>query len=114
MNIGDRIGDYEIVQIIGAGGMGQVYMVRNSLSERVEAMKVALSNLEGSQEVAERFQREIKVQAALDHPNIAKLHTAMRYGNQLLMFMEFVEGASLSKILESGPLPVEPVVHYSN
>ena len=113
MNIGDRIGDYEIVQVIGAGGMGQVFKVRNTLSERVEAMKVALSNLEGSQEALERFQREIKVQAALDHPNIAKLHTAMTYGNQLLMFMEFVEGDSLSKMVEAGPLPIASVTGYA-
>jgi len=113
MNIGDRIGDYEIIQVIGAGGMGQVYKVRNTLSERIEAMKVALSNLEGSQEALARFQREIKVQAALDHPNIAKLHTAMRHGNQILMFMEFVEGESLSKMVEAGPLPVTSVIGYA-
>ena len=64
MQIGDRIGDYEIVKIIGSGGMGQVYKVQNTLSERVEAMKVALANLEGNQEALERFQREIKLQAA--------------------------------------------------
>ena len=113
MQIGDRIGDYEIVKIIGAGGMGQVYKVQNILSERVEAMKVALANLEGNQEALERFQREIKLQAALDHPNIAKLYTAMRHGNQLLMFMEFVEGDSLSKMAESGPMPIASVLSYA-
>jgi serine/threonine protein kinase len=113
MQIGDRIGDYEVVQVIGAGGMGQVFKVRNTLSERVEAMKVALANLEGNQEALERFQREIKVQAGLDHPNIAKLYTAMRYANQLLMFMEFVEGDSLSKMAEAGPMPVASIINYA-
>jgi serine/threonine protein kinase len=105
MNIGDRVGDYEVVGILGAGGMGQVYKVRNTLSERIEAMKVLLPNLESDPDMADRFLREIKVQATLDHPNIAKLHTAMRVGNQLVMFMEFVDGVPLSKQLESGPIP---------
>ena len=65
MNIGERIGDYEIVEILGAGGMGQVYKVRNVLSERIEAMKVLLPNLEGDPGLADRFLREIKMQAAL-------------------------------------------------
>ena len=80
MNIGERVGDYEIVEVLGAGGMGQVFKVRNLLSERIEAMKVLLPNLESDPGLADRFLREIKVQATLDHPNIAKLHTAMRSG----------------------------------
>src|ERR1700690_1282548 len=112
MNIGERVGDYEIVQVLGAGGMGQVYKVRNVLSDRVEAMKVLLPNLEGDADLAERFLREIKVQAALDHPNIAKLHTAMTAGNQLVMVMEFVDGVSLAQILEKGPIPANTVVTY--
>jgi serine/threonine protein kinase len=114
MNIGERAGDYEIVEILGAGGMGQVYKVRNLLSDRIEAMKVLLPNLEGNPELADRFLREIKVQAALDHPNIAKLHTAMRSGNQLVMVMEFVEGEPLSKMLERGPVPVRSAVSYAS
>src|SRR3954462_15287660 len=94
-NIGDRVGDYEIIDVLGAGGMGQVYKVRNVISERVEAMKVLLPNLEGDPEGADRFLREIKVQASLDHPNIAALHTALRVDNQLLMVMEYVEGTTL-------------------
>jgi eukaryotic-like serine/threonine-protein kinase len=113
MNIGERIGDYEIVQILGAGGMGQVYKVRNVLSDRIEAMKVLLPNLEGDPGLAERFLNEIKVQATLDHPNIAKLHTAMRTGNQLVMVMEFVDGTSLSQVLQRGPLPPSTAAAYA-
>jgi serine/threonine protein kinase len=113
MNIGERIGDYEIVEVLGAGGMGQVYKVRNVLSERIEAMKVLLPNLEGDPDLAERFLREIKVQAALDHPNIAKLHTALRASNQLLMVMEFVEGTSVEKLLEHGALPVRDAAGFA-
>ena len=113
MNIGERIGDYEIVEILGAGGMGQVYKVRNILSNRMEAMKVLLPNLEGDPGLADRFLNEIKVQATLDHPNIAKLHTAMRAGNQLVMVMEFVDGTSLSQVLQRGPLPPSTAAAYA-
>ena len=91
-NIGDRVGDYEIIDVLGAGGMGKVYKVRNIISERVEAMKVLLPDLATDPDLADRFMREIKVQASLQHPNIAALHTALRVNNQLLMLIEFVEG----------------------
>jgi serine/threonine-protein kinase len=113
MNIGQRIGDYEIVEVLGAGGMGEVYKVRNVLSERLEAMKVLLPNLAGSPELAERFLREIKLQASLDHPNIAKLYTAFRDSNQLLMVMEFVEGQPIDKLLAAGPLMTRDAIDYA-
>jgi serine/threonine-protein kinase len=110
--IGSRIGDYEILQILGAGGMGRVYKVRNVISDRTEAMKVLLPDLQGNPSLADRFIREIKVQASLDHPNIAGLHTAQRIDNQLVMLMEFVEGATLDKMMESGPLPIGRAADY--
>ncbi len=113
MNIGDRAGDYEVVAILGAGGMGQVCKVRNVLSERIEAMKVLHPNLEGDPDLADRFLREIKVQATLDHPNIAKLHTAFRHDNQLVMVMEFVDGESIEKLLATGPLSVDDAIRYT-
>src|SRR3981189_3344990 len=66
LNVGDRIGDYEIVSVLGAGGMGKVYKVRNVISDRVEAMKILLPNLESDPDLADRFMREIKVQGSLD------------------------------------------------
>ena len=110
--VGETVGDYQIAAILGAGGMGRVYKVRNLISDRVEAMKVLLPNLESEPELVDRFLREIKVQASLDHPNIAALHTAQRVGNQLLMFMEFVEGESLESLLQRGPLPAAYGVNY--
>jgi serine/threonine-protein kinase len=112
MNVGERVGDYEITAILGAGGMGKVYKVRNVLSDRVEAMKVLLPNLEGDSDLVQRFLREIKVQAALDHPNIARLHTAQVWNNQLLMLMEYVEGSSLEKLLQHGPVAVREACGY--
>ncbi len=104
MNIGERVGDYEIVAILGAGGMGQVYKVRSVISDRVEAMKVLLPNLSSDTALADRFLREIKVQATLDHPNIARMNSAQQVGNQLIMLMEYVEGKTIYQILHQGPM----------
>src|SRR5689334_8121866 len=95
--VGSTIGDYQIIGILGAGGMGKVYKVRNLISDRTEAMKVLLPDLVNEPDLADRFLREIKVQASLEHPNIAALHTAVRVDNQLLMLMEFVEGSTLDQ-----------------
>lgn len=110
--IGDRIGDYEIISVLGAGGMGKVYKVRNVISERLEAMKVLLPNLESDPDLADRFTREIKVQASLTHPNIAGLHTAQRIDNQLVMMMEFVEGVTIEQEMHKGAISIEKGVEY--
>jgi serine/threonine-protein kinase len=112
LEIGTTVGDYQVVGILGAGGMGQVYKVRNVISDRVEAMKVLLPDLVNQPDLADRFLREIKVQASLVHPNIAGLHTAVRVDNQLLMLMEFVEGVTLDQKLKDGPLPAAEAVNY--
>ena len=100
LNVGDRVGDYEIVGMLGAGGMGRVYKVRNVISDRIEAMKVLLPNLASEPELADRFMREIKVLASFNHPNIAALYTASRIDNQLVMIMEFVDGVSLGDLVK--------------
>ena len=71
LQIGSTVGDYQVIGILGAGGMGKVYKVRNVISDRVEAMKVLLPDLANAPDLADRFLREIKVQASLEHPNIA-------------------------------------------
>ncbi|HXY14210.1 MAG TPA: protein kinase [Terriglobales bacterium] len=109
---GRRIGDYEILGVLGAGGMGQVFKVRNVISDRIEAMKVLLPDLAGRQDLANRFLREIKVLAALNHPNIASLRTALTLDNQLVMVMEYVEGVTLAARLEQGPIPVLEALNY--
>jgi eukaryotic-like serine/threonine-protein kinase len=112
LEVGSIVGDYQVIGILGAGGMGQVYKVRNTISDRVEAMKVLLPDLAQQPDLADRFLREIKVQASLEHPNIASLHTAVRVDNQLLMLMEFVEGVTLEEKAKNGPLPVAEAVEY--
>jgi serine/threonine-protein kinase len=110
--VGKHVGDYEILAVLGAGGMGKVYKVRNMISDRVEAMKVLLPDLAGRQELASRFLREIKILAALNHPNIAALRTALTLDNQLVMIMEYVEGRTLAACVEQGPIPAVEALDY--
>src|SRR5262245_2324061 len=112
LDVGSIAGDYQVIGILGAGGMGKVFKVRNVISDRQEAMKVLLPDLATAPDLANRFLREIKVTASLDHPNIAALRTAVRVDNQLLMIMEFVEGTTLEARLKNGPLPVKDAVDY--
>lgn len=110
--VGTRKGDYEILGVLGVGGMGKVYKVRNVLSDRIEAMKVLLPNLADQKELADRFLREIKVLASLNHPNIAALRTALTIDNQLVMIMEYLEGTTLSARVEQGAIPLRDGLNY--
>ena len=110
--IGERIGDYEVVGELGAGGMAKVYKVRNTISQQVQAMKIMLPDLANEADFSERFIREIQVLASLDHSGIARLHTALRIENQLLMIMEFVEGITLEDLQKQGRVPLPDAVDY--
>jgi serine/threonine protein kinase len=112
LQIGDVVGDYEVVGILGKGGMGTVFRVRNLLSDRIEAMKVVLPDLGADPSLADRFLREIRLHASLEHPHIAALRTALRIENQVLMIMELVEGISLDERLRQGPIDVNRSVRY--
>jgi serine/threonine protein kinase len=111
--VGQHVGDYEILSVLGLGGMGKVYKVRNAISDRVEAMKILLPDLTTNQSLADRFLREIRLLGTLNHPNIAALRTALTYENQLVMIMEFVEGETLANRLARAPLSTAEVVNYA-
>jgi eukaryotic-like serine/threonine-protein kinase len=108
-----QIGDYEIIRELGHGGMGQVYLVRNVLSDRVEAMKVLLPDLAQETDLANRFMREIKLLASLEHPNIACLRTAFTTENRLVMIMEYVEGDTLAHRLGRGSFSTAGALNYT-
>jgi serine/threonine-protein kinase len=112
LEIGQILGGYEVVGVLGSGGMGSVYKVRNTISGRIDAMKILLPELRESSDIGDRFLNEIKVLANLSHPNIAALHTALKIDNQLLMIMEFIEGQDLDVRLKHGPLPIGEGVFY--
>lgn len=112
--VGQHIGDYEILSILGVGGMGKVYKVRNVIADRAEAMKILLPDLNSNQSLADRFLREIRLLATLNHPNIAALRTALTHENQLVMVMEFVEGETLANRLARAPLSTTEAVNYAD
>lgn len=111
---GTRVGDYEILSVLGIGGMGQVYSARSIISGRVEAMKILLPDFAAEPDLAARFTSEIRILAGLDHPNIAQLRTAFEFQNRLVMVMEFVEGVTLEKRATESPIPLDDVLNYSS
>ncbi|MFP5230388.1 MAG: serine/threonine-protein kinase [Acidobacteriota bacterium] len=109
---GQRIGDYEVVARLGAGGLGVVYEVRHVISQRREALKILHPEQSGTPEMVERFRREVQTLAALNHVNIAALHNAFYHENQLAMVMEFVQGETLRDLRLKGTLTLPLALDY--
>lgn len=111
--VGQQIGDYEVVGTLGAGGLGQVYEVRHAISQRAEAMKILLPGQIASAEMGERFRREIQLLGGLNHPNIAALHNALYFDGQLIMIMELIKGETLRARSSRMRMPVPEVLRYA-
>src|SRR5713101_1037988 len=103
LSAGTRLGPYEILSPLGAGGMGEVYRARDTKLDRDVAIKVLPSALAQHPDRLARFEREAKVLAALNHPNIAIIHGL----EDRAIVMELVEGPTLADRLTAGPLPLE-------
>jgi len=110
-HVGETFGDYQITGIIGAGSMGQVFQAEHRLTKRKEAVKVVAAECALETQI-QRFQREIAVQAALNHPNIAAVPNAMQIDGRLVLVMEFVEGQTLENLLQAGRLPLDTALGY--
>jgi serine/threonine-protein kinase len=111
--VGQRIGDYEVLSLLGSGGMGRVYKVRSIISNREEAMKVLLPDFAAEADLSARFMAEIRTLAGLDHPNIAQLRTAFQWQNEFVMIMEFVEGTTLETLASTSKVPLDQTLEYS-
>ena len=109
---GKRVGDYEVIELLGTGGMGHVYRARNIISDRTEALKILQPDLSADREFTDRFLSEIRTLANLEHPNIAVLHTAFKADEQLIMVMEYVKGQTLEQRASQSPIPVATIVEY--
>jgi serine/threonine-protein kinase len=109
---GQTIGDYEIVAKLGAGGLGVVYEVKHLISQRHEAMKIMQADQSGTPEMVERFRREVQTLAALNHVNIAALHTAFYYENQLAMIMELIQGETLRNLRVKTSITLSQTLDY--
>jgi len=110
LNAGARLGPYEIVAPIGAGGMGEVYRAKDTRLDREVAVKVLPEHLSGSDELRSRFEREAKAISSLQHPNICTLYDVGREGDTDFLVMELLDGESLADRLQKGPLPLEEVL----
>jgi eukaryotic-like serine/threonine-protein kinase len=104
---GARLGPYEIVASIGAGGMGEVYRARDTRLNRVVAVKVLPGNTAADSSAVARFKREAEAVAALHHPNICVLHDIGRESSTDFIVMEHLEGESLADRLERGSLNLD-------
>lgn len=109
---GQRVGEYEVVRVLGTGGLGEVYEVRHAISQRAEAMKILLPDQRTGAEIGERFRREIQMLGALSHPHIASLHNAFYHEGQLIMIMELVSGETLRSKAIRTVLSVPQVLRY--
>ena len=105
---GDRLGPYDVIAAIGAGGMGEVYKARDTRLDRSVAIKVLPEHIAKREDLRARFEREARAVASLNHPNIC---TLFDIGNQDgvggFMVMELIEGESLAQRVEKGPIPLD-------
>ncbi len=107
LETGTRLGSYEIVAPIGAGGMGEVYRARDSKLGREVAVKVLPEAFSQDKERVSRFEREARLLASLNHPGIATIHGLEEDGGRQLLVMELVEGETLADRIARGAIPVD-------
>ena len=102
-----RLGPYEIVSLIGAGGMGEVYKASDSRLNRTVAIKVLPPHFSDNLEMKQRFEREAQTVAGLNHPNICTLYDVGEQDGVDFLVMEYLEGETLAERLKRGPLPID-------
>src|SRR5881392_288465 len=111
---GTRLGPYEIVSALGAGGMGEVYRATDTNLKRQVAIKVLPASVAGDAERLARFQREAEILAALNHPNIAHIHGLERSAGTVALVMELVEGPTLADRIAKGAIPVDETLRIAS
>ena len=104
---GTRLGPYEIVAPIGKGGMGEVYRARDTKLDRDVAIKVLPEEFAKDNERLARFEREAKLLASLNHPNIASIYGLEEADGVKALVLELVEGPTLAERIAEGPIPIE-------
>jgi Tol biopolymer transport system component len=112
LSAGTRLGPYEILAPLGAGGMGEVYRALDTRLERTVAIKVLPAHLSSSEEMRQRFEREAKAISQLSHAHICALYDVGREGETEYLVMEYLEGETLAERLLKGPLPLEQTLKY--
>jgi len=106
------LGPYQIVESLGAGGMGEVYKARDTRLERTVAIKVLGGHLTTNEDLRQRFEREAKTISSLSHPHICTLYDVGVHDDNDFLVMEYLEGETLADLLSKGPLPMEQVLAF--
>ncbi len=104
---GTKLGPYEIISALGAGGMGEVYRARDTRLERTVAIKVLPEQFSSDPELKQRFEREARTISSLNHPHICTLYDVGHQDGIDYLVMEYIEGESLAQRLAKGSLPLE-------
>lgn len=110
---GAKIQHYEIIKLLGKGGMGEVYLAHDSVLDRKVALKFLPDELEGDSRTRDRFVREAKSAAALDHPFICQIYETGDYQGKTFIAMEYVEGCTLKERLEKGAVPLPDAIRMT-
>src|ERR1700686_3240862 len=110
---GTKLGPYEIVSPVGAGGMGEVYKATDTRLNRTVAIKVLPPHFSDNSEMRQRFEREAKTIAGLNHPHICTLYDVGRQDGTDFLVMEYIEGETLAQRLAKGPLPLDQVLRFA-
>ena len=110
---GDKLGPYEILSPLGAGGMGEVYKARDTRLDRSVAVKVLPEHIAKREDLRGRFEREARAVASLNHPNICTLFDIGVQDGISYMVMELMEGETLAARIEKGPIPLEQALSYA-
>jgi eukaryotic-like serine/threonine-protein kinase len=113
LSAGSRLGPYEIVSPLGAGGMGEVYRARDTRLERTVAIKVLPPRLAADPDALARFEREARAVAALSHPNILAIHDFGTDAGVAYAVAELLEGKTLRERIAAGPLPARKAIEYA-
>jgi serine/threonine protein kinase/WD40 repeat protein len=113
LTAGSRLGPYEITAPLGSGGMGEVYKARDTRLDRTVAIKVLPDHVAADANLRERFEREARAVAALNHPHICTLHDVGEQDGIDFLVMEYLDGQTLAERLEKGALPLDQTLQYA-
>ena len=111
--IGTTISHYNILEKLGEGGMGVVYKSEDTKLQRTVAIKVLKPEAIGDPEAKERFIREARAASALNHPNITTIHEIDEWHGQDFICMEYVEGETIKKKIQSGPISIDEIMNIA-
>ena len=111
--VGRQLGPYQILGLLGAGGMGEVYKARDTRLNRTVAIKVIPKHLAERKDLRQRFEREARAIAGLNHPHICALHDIGSHEGVDFLVMEYLEGERLSERLKKGPLPLKQLLQVA-